>query len=89
MPTRPRRFGAFHRYPQTDPPRRFTPDERDELLLESITPELSPLTSDNYVEMELSRAVDDKSGEMGANGLTPFGKDFHKDCGKPCGKLAF
>jgi hypothetical protein len=89
MTTHARRFGSFHRYNQPSPSNSFSPTEVDPLLLETISPELSPAKSDKSGEKEHRAIKSDESGETNPNSLTPFEKDFHKNCGKPCGKGEF
>lgn len=84
-----RRFGAYHRYDREQPtvsPRSFKPDEPDQLIIESISPELSPTLHDNSGETTAHTSAGDNTGETAINRLTPLEKDFHRNCGKSCGK---
>jgi len=85
LPDHHRRFGAFHRYTSTSQPRTLPPAEPDPLLLEALTTELSPRESDKTVVNAGGNISGDKSVEIAPNRMTPFRKDFHKDCGKVCG----
>ena len=67
----------------------FTPIETDPLLLDSISPESSSSLNDNSGESEPGSIQGDNFGEIAHKSLTHFEKDFHKNCGKPCEKVAF
>ena len=67
----------------------FTAIETDPLLLESISPESSPPLNDNSGESEWASISGDNFGEIPHKSLTPNRKDFHRNCGKPCEKVAF
>lgn len=85
----PRRFGSYHRYAKPVEPQPFKPHELDPLIIESISPELSRMKSDKTVESYAQAKSGDETVETLPNSLTRFEKDFHRNCGKPCGKVAF
>jgi hypothetical protein len=89
MTTHARRFGQFHHYNQQQPSSSFSPNEVDELIAATITPELSSPTSDKSGESYAQPITSDESGETQGNCYSERNKFSTEIVEKPVEKRRF